>query len=40
MRKVGCLAEAKYITKIRDGWTYKFTKRKPLDLSIYEEAPF
>lgn len=40
MRKACSLAEAKYITKIRDGWTYKFIKRKPRDLSIYEDAPF
>lgn len=40
MRKVGGLAEARYITKIREGWYYKRIKRQPIDLSIYEEAPF
>jgi len=42
MRKVSRLEEANQIVSGRVGWTYKLLrcKKKPIDLSMLEEAPF
>lgn len=42
MRKVKRKEEAKQLINLRDGWSFKyiFTKRKPVDLSQFEECPF
>ncbi len=42
MRKVSRREEANQIVNGRVGWTYKLLrcKKKPIDLSMLEEAPF
>ena len=42
MRKVSRREEADQIVSGRVGWTYKLLrcKKKPIDLSMLEEAPF
>lgn len=38
MRIVGRREEARYITKIREGWTFKGVRSKRIDFSKFEDA--
>ena len=40
MRQVKRKEEAVFIVELRAGWSMKYIKRKPVDLSQFEEAPF
>jgi len=40
MRKVRYKDEAIALVSIREGWTYKYIRNKPIDLSSFEPAPF
>lgn len=42
MRKVKRKEEAQHLIQVRPGWTYVYirTKRKIVDFSVFEDAPF
>ena len=40
IRKVRYKAEAHYLIRNREGWTYKFVPKKKVSLSSFEAAPF
>lgn len=40
MRKVRYRSEAIALVSIREGWTYKYIRNKPVDLNSFEVAPF